>query len=292
MTRLRLGLALSFPVGDELRTALVRLAERCDVVELVDGARVDAVVRGVTDAPAPPGTPTVAWLDRADDVRRPTARTAAALVASPSVARAVRAAGTADTSPVLVLGPQEVHADARPIAPFTRGRIRRARDLGSAAAVVRCVGGTWTWDGRPLDQGAVTTAVALAAVLVTDSAQAAVAGCAWATPVVATPAVSRLLDLPEVPGARDVPTSLDDVADRVRRDPAGLACLALLCRQVYERDHSPHHTVLALQDLLGRTPVGGSDDPFGPTLDGLGTPVEATIRRRAGEALRDLRSYR
>lgn len=284
MNRLRIGIATRAPVGDDLRAALTRLAERADVRAVVDGGRFDTVVR-TAEAPGPFGERTTVWVDAATDLSAPAVAAATVVIAAPDVAREVRAQVSA---PVLALGPQEAHGAARPVAPFTRSRIRRARGLEGARAVTRHVAGAWSWDHEPVEEATAVTAVALASVLVTDDATTAVLGAAWGAPVVAPVELARELDLP-LPKERASATS-DEEAERLLADPAALAEHAQACRALYTREHSPDHVVLQLEEILGTAGRHRPRDGFAQPLDLLGTPADSVVRHRASSVLDTLRS--
>jgi len=284
MNRLRIGIATRAPVGDDLRAALTRLAERADVRAVVDGGRFDTVVR-TAEAPGPYGERTTVWVDADTDLTAPAVAAAVVVLAAPAVARDVRSRVTA---PVLALGPQEAHASARPVAPFTRSRIRRARGLQDATAVARHVAGQWSWDHQPVDESAAGSAAALASVLVTDDATTAVLGAAWGAPVVAPVELARELDLP-LPKERASATP-DEEAERLLADPAALARHAQGCHALYAREHSPDRAVLQLEEILGSAGRHRPRDGFAQPLDLLGTPTDSAVRLRASGVLDTLRS--
>ena len=285
VTRLRIGIATRAPVGDDLRAALTRLAERADVRAVVDGGRFDTVVR-TAEAPGPYGERTAVWVDADTDLAAPAVTAAAVVLAAPDVAREVRSHVTA---PVLALGPQEAHASARPVAPFTRSRIRRARGLQDATAVARHVAGQWSWDHQPVDESAAGSAVALASVLVTDDATTAVLGAAWGA-ARRGPGRSRSRARPSPPEGESVSHPADEEADRLLADPAALARHAQGCHALYAREHSPDRAVLQLEEILGSAGRHRPRDGFAQPLDLLGTPTDSAVRLRASGVLDALRS--
>ncbi|QCB93140.1 hypothetical protein [Cellulomonas shaoxiangyii] len=276
----RIAVAVRAPASHDLHAALSRLAERCQVAALSDGGHFDAVVR-TPQIPSAYGERTLLWVEAAD-APPPAANHAVALLAPPPVARRLR--GTAGR-PVVALGPPAVHVTARPVLPFTRARIRRARHL-QGPAVARYLDGAWTWDGRHLDDEASSTAAALASVVVTDDDDAAVLAAAWSAPVVVPADVASRTGLPS---AGD---DLEAAADAVLADDARAARLARTCRRTFELDHDPDSALAQLTDLLVLRPARPWDGGYAAVLDRLGTPPDARIRDRAHAASDALRSRR
>ncbi|MBO0899863.1 hypothetical protein J1G42_10345 [Cellulomonas sp. zg-ZUI222] len=274
----RIGVAVRAPASDALHAALSRLAERCSVVALSDGGPFDAVVR-TSPAGREYAERTVLWVEDVADV--PDEPHAVALLAAPAVARALR--GTVDL-PVVALGPAAVHRRARPIMPFTRARIRRARGL-VGPAVARHLGGTWTWDGTVLEPEAGPTAAGLAAVVVADDDASAVLGAAWSAPVVAPRDVAERTGLPVA--ASDDPEA---EVERLLADETAAAVLARSCRRAFELEHDPDAAVVHLSDILVLRPGRPWETGYAAPLDRLGTPPDARIRDRAHAAIHVLRS--
>lgn len=273
----RIGVAVRAPASDALHAALSRLAERCTVVALTDGGPFDAVVRSTGTEPAY-GERTVRWVE---DEQAVLPTDAAALLAAPEVARALR--GSAGT-PVVALGPAARHRSARPLMPFTRARLRRARGL-AGPAVARCSDGAWTWDGRALDEAAAPTAAALASVVVTDDAEAAVLAAAWSAAVVVPSEIADRTGLPAAPTP-----DLDAAVAALLDDEVACSALARACRRAYELDHDPETAVAHLGEILGIRPTRPWDSGYSSPLDRLGTPADARVRDRAHTAAHALRS--
>lgn len=273
----RIAVAVRAPASPALHDALSRLAERCTVVALSDGGPFDAVVRSAGSTPEY-GERTLLWVEQAP-ADAPT--TPAAFLASPPVARELRA--TTDV-PVLALGTPLLHRTARPLLPFTRARIRRARGL-TGRAVARCTDGAWTWDGNPVEPDAAATAAALASVVVTDDDAAAVLAAAWSAPVVVPDDVAARTGLPAATSA-----DLDEAVEVLLADEARAATLARACRRAYELDHDPGAVVARLGEILGIRPARPWDTRYAAVLDRLGTPPDARVRDRAHAAAHALRS--
>lgn len=286
MNGLRIALVVGAPLGESLREALERLGARSDVVTSRDGGPLDAVV---TDDPRlrPRATAVVRWVPgpAAPVVTEPAG--AVALLASPPVARAVRATAAA---PVLTLGSGpdvDPGRRARLVLPFTRARIRRARGL-TGPGVARRLEGRWTWDGRAVPDADAATLVALAAVVVTDEVEVALLASAWGAAVVTTPEVAAATGIPLV--ADGSGTGLLEEAAAALLADAGLhAVHARRCHDRFQDDHSADRAVVRLTELLRaagalRRPAG-----IGGALDSLGTSKDAAIRTRSHVAVDSLR---
>ncbi|MDC7122968.1 hypothetical protein OMK64_15650 [Cellulomonas fimi] len=278
MSDLRIGIAVHAGLSDELHDALVRIAERCDVAPVSDGGRFDAVVRTAESTPAH-GERALVWLD---DPEAPVPAWASAVLTAPRTADAV--AATAPV-PVVPLGPAPRHPSARPLAPFTRDRVRRARGL-TGPSVAHGGPDGWTWDGADVPDDAVATAAALASVVVAHDEPAAVLAAAWAAPVVAPADVRAEVGLP------DVGDDLEAAAESLLADAVARARHARACRAAYERTYDADGAVRTLATVLGVRPSSPWRTGYADALDGLGTPAGSNVRARAHDALRSLRSHR
>lgn len=272
---MRIGVAVRAGISPGLHTALVRLAERCEVVALSDGGPFDAVV--VT---APASTPfrTLLWVEEADQ-ELPLGPTA--YLAAPATARGLR---RRTDIPVVSFGPQATHTNAVPIAPFTRARIRRARGLAEFP-ILRVSGDLWMWDERVIGVDAADTACALAAAVVVDSVDAAAHAAAWAAPVVAPPEVAAVLAIPLL-------AANPDAALEVLHDEATAARHSLACRAMFERDLDPDRAVVRLAQVVGARPRRPWQTAYSEALDLLGSSDTWAVRARSWGAVRELRSHR
>lgn len=275
---MRIAVAVHAPASEDLHIALVRLAERCDVVAMRDGGPFDAVVRSDGDR-GEPGERTLRWVESVDGPPHP----AFAYLATPAKARTLRRAG----HDVIALGPPDRFTGAVPIAPFTRARIRRARGI-AAAAVLRESSGTLSWDGRPVPTGSEATAFALCSVAIVETADMALHGAAWQAPVVAPADVCTSTGLPSF---EDASGSDGAVADLLG-DMETQARHALACRRAFELDSSPAWSVRRLELLLKIPAAAPWESDYSLELARLGTSGGAPIRGRAAEAVAALRSPR
>lgn len=274
----RIGVAAHAPTSEALHDALIRLAERCEVVAARDGGPFDAVVRSGEDR-GDPGEQTLRWVETADT----TPARAFVYLAAPETARALRASGLLTVS----LGPRESFSQAVPIAPFTRQRIRRARAV-VGRAVVREGDAGLTFDGQPVPEGSVATALALCSVLDARTPETALHGAAWQAAVVTTTEVRAATGLPAVAG---LDPALDPV-EQLLDDSGLLAHHALGCRRTFELDHSPTWSVRRLESLLGVPSREPWLADYSRELARLGTGAEAQIRVRAADAVAALRRPR
>jgi hypothetical protein len=186
------GLALWGTAGslEVLRPLLVQVSRQCpvtafDPAEPPHAVLVDAAAVLPDEVAA---QRLVRWTASADEAARAVddERVLAVLTTD---AGALSAAGPLGIL-VPTLGPLE--GDVRPVPPHVRARLTVSRGLPSRA-IADCTGGRVTWDGQEVDAASTDTALAAAAVVVTDDPTVLLRALAWAAPCVVAPEAARAL---------------------------------------------------------------------------------------------------
>ena len=278
MPRPHLASLLSGQVDPPLQVALQRLVRVCDLTAADDaGQPWDAVLWHHGGTP-PPGIPTVVWTADVDLNSEP-ARSAAVLLAPAPIT----------DERCVVLGRYPEYPDARPVLPFSRRRIRRARRL-AGPAVAEVDGGRWRWDGVDVPDGAQAAAAGLAAAVVATEPASVLHALAWAAPTVTDPATAEA-----VCAVADTHLVVADgtagrrvLGAELAADDRRAAAVSWAGRRLYER-------IWSAEGVLERLRFASADNPvlrLNDALDELGTPLDAIVRARSLDATQILRGRR
>ncbi len=282
MARPHMATLLSGPVDPSLQAALDRLVRVFDLTAAADAAGPWDAVLWHHGAPPPPGIPTAVWTTEVDLAAEP-ARSAAALLAPASMT----------DERCVVLGPYPEYPGARPVLPFSRRRIRRARRL-AGPAVAEFDSGRWWWDGVEVADGAGAAAAGLAAAVVATEPASVLHALAWAAPTVTDPATAEAIGavadthliVADAPAARCL------LATELAADDRRAAAVSWAGRRLYERRWSAEGVLERLRgvsvDAVSADPVGRLTD----AIDELRAPPDATVRSRSLDATLILRGRR
>ena len=278
-----LGLYVGAPPPPALRRLLETLALDYDLRDATTAGALDAAIWHHDPQQPPEPVPLAAWLPDAEALALPVARRARVLLTDQERLRDL------DPRVIVLLEPEPGGlSDARPIGPFVRRRLRRARDLGSAPVGWGSELG-WSWapalgtEAVGVEGAAREAAIACAAAVVAVGA-AVVPALAWGSPTVTDPATARSL------GARHEEHVLIGAdgderraqAQRLIEDDRLAARLGWAGRLLYERRCTQVEAVRRLLTALalgsgGNLGVRGGLDS---RLRELGTPPAARVRDR------------
>lgn len=270
MTRVALVVHIGYPVPAALQSALRELARTTLLVEprsLPERALTGCVWWYGTD---PGRVPCAVWLNSIEEATAPAARQATVLLARSRLVEDPR---------LVVLRGRAAAEGARFVSPFTRARLRRARQVGGPG-VLDTHGQRWTWDGTELDDDLRPTAAALAGAARAHDLDTALGLARWGAPLVTDAETARALGAE--PG-RDV--ALADVEDSTAQ-AARLAddrrCASRLGWAGY-RLAEDRWSVRGVLDRFGVV----EPDPaqrLDRALEELGTPPDAMVRARSARA--------
>jgi hypothetical protein len=284
MTLPMLGLALERQPPAALAPLLAAMYRWC-VPAAIDPAAGEpaAVVATVASAGrVPAGCPLALWAQSAEEATSEVAGQASAIVSDdPSV---VAAAGDRG-----VLAPSGSHAHGRrPVSPFVRERLRRARGLPEVAVLEQADDG-WRWPGLPdrLADDLVETAMACASAVAVRDPAPLLAALAWGAPCVSAPVaagqVGAVADahllVSEDAGERR------EVAGCLALDPGLAARLGWAGRRLVETRHDAARAATRLAELLALRPSPPEAATARLQLALLGTPGSAKIASRFSEAI-------
>ena len=276
------GLYVGAPPPAALRRLLETLALGHDLRDATTAGRLDAAIWHDDPQGPPESVPVAAWLTNPEALTHPVVLRAAALLTDQE--------GLRELDPRVIVLPEREPGmpEARPIGPFVRHRLRRARGLGSAPVGWGSDLG-WSWapalgaPGVRVDGPAADAAIACAAAVIAVGT-AVVPALAWSSPTVTDSATARSLD------AHDEEHVLvgDDgdqrraQARRLIEDDRLAARLGWAGRLLYERRCTQVEAVRRLLTALalgsgGNLGVRGGLDS---RLRELGTPRGARIRDR------------
>ena len=285
MTLPLLALALERRPSARLTPLLAAMFRWC-VPAAVDPAAGDpAAVLATVDSAgrAPRGCPLAVWAQSIEEAGSGVATRAAAIVsADPSV---VAAAGDRG-----VVAPSGSHAHGRrPVSPFVRERLRRARGLPEVALLEQADLG-WRWPGLPdpLPDDLIETAMACASAVVVEEPGWLLAALAWGAPCVSDPdaaeQVGAVADTHLLVGR--APTERRELAGRLAADPGLASRLGWAGRGLVERHHDAARSAMRLAELLALrpSPPEVATAPARLQLGLLGTPSDARIAGRFAEA--------
>ena len=277
-----LGLYVGAPPPAALRRLLEVLAADNDLRDATTAGRLDAAIWHDDPQGPPERVPVAAWLPDERALTHPVARRAEALLTDQEGLREL------DPRVIVLLDREPGEPEARPLGPFVRRRLRRARDLGFAPVGWGSDLG-WSWapalgaQGVSVDGPARQAAIACAAAVIAVGT-AAVPALAWGSPTVTDPATARSL------GARDEQDVLvgDDgdqrraQAGRLVEDDRLAARLGWAGRLLYERRCTQVDAVRRLMTALalGSTGYLGVRGGLDSRLRELGTPPDARVRDR------------
>lgn len=284
MTAPAVGVSLGVAPPDELLVLLRVLARRVPVIDLYSGPTTAALLR----TPFPvvrPRAPWAAWVDEPaslGDVQ------GARLVLTSS--RAVRDRAIGLGMPARLAADNETRSDVRPIPPFVRERLRRARGLDSVV-VVRRDGAVWSWgaDGPAVPGELGDTVLALASAAIVPDAGSLRSALAWGCPAVTTPEAAAevgAVDGRDCRCATEAGTR-ESVAAELVADVRQAAALSWSGRLLHEREHSLER---ATDELLAALRVPGRWAPsFAERrLDELDSRRDYDARARFAELIAPL----
>jgi hypothetical protein len=285
MTLPLLALALERPPSAPLTPLLAAMFRWC-VPAASDPAAGEpaAVLATVCSAGrVPEGRPLAVWTQSVEEARSEAAARAAAIVSdAPSV---VAVAGDRG-----VLAPPSDHAQGRrPVSPFVRERLRRARGLPEVAVLEQADDG-WRWPELPdpLPDDLIETAMACASAVVVGEPGWLLAVLAWGAPCVSDP--DAAVRVGAVAGTHllvgRAPEERLRLAGRLALDPGLASRLGWAGRRLVESRHDPARSAMRLAELLGLRP----SLPEGATASArlqlalLGVPSDARIAGRLAAA--------
>jgi hypothetical protein len=287
MTLPLLGLALERRPPDSLVPLLVAMYRWCRPAALDPAAgrpaAVLATVTGVRWVSAE--LPLALWTRSAEELASPVGERAVAVVSDEQAI--VDAAGARG-----VLAPAGSHARGRrPVSPFVRRRLRRARGLPEVAVLEQANDG-WRWPGldEPLDDDLVPTAMACASAVVVREPERLLEALAWGAPCVSDRGPARKVGA-EPKTHLLVSTSARkrmELAGQVSSDPELASRLSWAGRRLVERRHDAGWAAMRLAELLAFRPSlpEGALASARLQLSLAGTPDDATIVSRFTEATR------
>ena len=277
-----LGLYIGAPVPTALGRLLEALAVDFDLRDATTAGRLDAAIWHDDPVDPPASVPVAAWLTSADALAHPVVSRARALLTDQEKLRDL------DPRVVVVLEREPGVPVARPMSPFLRRRLRRARDLGSAPVGWGSDLG-WSWapalsaDGIRVEGETALASMACAAAVVAVGT-ALVPALAWGAPTVTDPASALAL------GARHEEHVLigDDgdarqaQARRLISEDRLAARLGWAGRLLYERRCTQVDAVRRVRTALSLGGTGnlGVRGGLESRLGELGTPRDARVRDR------------
>jgi hypothetical protein len=286
MTLPLLGLALERRPSASLAPLLAAMYRWC-VPAAIDPAAGEpaAVVATVSSAGrVPEGRPMALWTRSVAETGSQVGARAAAIVSDePSVVDAAGGRG--------VLAPVGDHARGRrPVSPFVRERLRRARDLPEVAVLQQADDG-WRWPGLPdpLADDLIETAMACASAVAVREPARLLAALAWGAPCVGAPdaaaqvgavAGTHLL-VGQQAGERR------ELAARLSLEPELASRLGWAGRRLVETRHDAVRAAMRLAELLRlrpSPPEEGATAAARLQLGLLGAPNDAKIASRFAEA--------
>jgi hypothetical protein len=288
MTLPLLGLVLERRPPEALVPLLTALYRWCvpAALDAAAGAPAAVLVTAAAVSFAPKDVPLALWTRSAEGVEEVTSAVggrAAAIVSDEQAI--VEAAGDRG-----VLAPAGDHAHGRrPMSPFVRERLRRARGLPEVA-VLEQSGDGWRWPGLPdpLGDDLVGTAMACASAVVALEPARLLEALAWGAPCVSDRDAAREA------GARPEAHLLvgasaprrSELASRLSAEPAMASRLSWAGRRLVEQRHDPARAAMRLAGLLALRPSlpEGALASARRQLSLLGTPDDASIASRFTEA--------
>lgn len=285
MTLPLLGLALERRPPSSLVPLLAAMYRWCVPATLDPAAGSPAAVLATAAAArhVPAGRPMALWTRSAEEAGSAAGDHAAAIVSDEQAI--VDAAGDRG-----VLAASGSHTrNRRPLSPFVRGRLRRARGLPETAVLEQADDG-WRWSGLPdrLDDDLVATAIACASAVAVREPERLLEAMAWGAPCVsdrgsaehvgAIPETHVLID----PSAR----ARSELAARLSADQELASRLSWAGRRLVERRHDAARAAIRLAGLLALRPSlpDGAFASARVQLSLLGTPDDARIASRFAEA--------
>jgi hypothetical protein len=231
----------------------------------------------------PKGVPMALWTRSAEELTSKAGERAAAIVSDDL--GVVERAGERG-----VLAATGNHARGRrPMSPFVRERLRRARGLPEVAILEQTDDG-WRWCERPepLDDELVGPAMACASAVACTEQPRLLEALAWAAPVVSDRAAAKPI------GAAGethlllggTPRKRLELARRLSSDPELASRLSWAGRRLVERRHDSAWAAIRLAELLGLRPSlpEGASARATLRMSELGTPTDAKIATRFAEA--------
>ena len=266
---------------------LVRsLASRCTFRSEARLPAAALVVGGATPAAA---VPVALWCSSAQDATSPLAARAVALLHD----GALDERGALHQPAALRVSAPVPGLSTTPVATAVRARLRRARGMSEAPVLLEEADG-WRWQGRPVADDLVPTAMACAAAVVATEPAQVLLALSWGAPVVTTAAAAtavgatdgvEVLVCPDARTRRAAALALaGDEREAARLGRAG----RLLVERRYDLDATLAQLALLLRlDVQGQ-PLGLSET----LLDSLSTPRDAAVRSRVALALGPLRQPR
>lgn len=285
MTLPLLGLALERRPPESLLPLLVAMYRWCVPATLDPAAGVPVAVfaTAASASQVPRGLPMALWTRSSEEAASDVGDRAAAIVSDDL--EIVEAAGSRG-----VLATPGTHARGRrPMSPFVRQRLRRARGLPEVAVLEQTDGG-WRWCGLegPLEKGLVVTAMASAAAVATSEPETLLGSLAWAAPSVAEPGCARQVGA--VAGVHvlvgETVRGRLELCKRLSSSHELSSRLSWAGRRLVERRHDADWAAMRLAELLalGPSPRESALGYVGLQLGQLGTPTDAKIASRLAQA--------
>jgi len=272
---------------DALRRLLADLAHWSQPAVYDDTARHHFAAAIVDDPGAvgflPVDLPYAVWIDGADADGAARAalddRVRAVLATDLAVASAAGEKGCFVPSDDLAV------ADARPVPPFVRARLRKARGLPADAVVsIDDRVGVFQWCGQPCGRDSIDTALALAAVVDVRGSDV-VRALAWGAPCVVDTETARTFRLTDGVDA----LVADEPRDAIRRvlDDGHLAArLGRAAREHYEAQFDPARVAAIVARRLDLLPIGAERLPA--LIAELGGHSDGRTSVRVGELVEGL----
>ena len=285
MTLPLLGLALDRRPPDSLVPLLVAMYRWSVPATLDPAAGSPAAVLATAESAgrAPKGLPIALWTRSAEELSSTVGERAAAIV-SDDLALVERAGERG------VLAATGSHARGRrPMSPFVRERLRRARGLPEVAILERTDDG-WRWceQPEPLDDELVATAMACASAVACTEQPRLLEALAWGAPAVSDRAAAKRVgatgDTHLLLGG--TPRKRLELARRLSSDPELASRLSWAGRRLIERRHDSGWAAIRLAELLALRPSlpEGASAHATLRMRQLGTPTDAKIATRFAEA--------
>ncbi|HZD03156.1 MAG TPA: glycosyltransferase [Actinomycetes bacterium] len=285
MTLPLLGLALQRRPPSSLVPLLAAMYRWCVPATLDPAAGRPAAVLATAASVGrvPAELPLALWTRSAGEVASAVGGRAAAIVSDEQPV--VDAAGDRG-----VLAASGSHARGRrPMSPFVRERLRRARGLPEVAVLEQTDDG-WRWPGLPgpLEDELVATAMACASAVVVREPARLLEALAWGAPCVSERGPARQVGA--VPQTHVLVSSAApkrlQLAARLSADPELASRLSWAGRRLVERRHDAAWAAMRLAELLALRPTlpQGALASARLQLSLLGTADDASIASRFTEA--------
>lgn len=286
MRRALVGLALGRRTPDALGALLVAAGRWCHPVAIDSSAGpLDAVVAiGPEVDRLAPHLPLALWTRSPGEIDSAAGERARAIVSDvTSIVDAAARRGVLATA-------ERAAGTARPMLPFVRERLRRARGLDPRAVLAETSTG-WTWTGLecPVRRELVPTAMACAAAVAVAAPTSLLAALAWGAPSVSDR--QSAAEVGAVAGTHvlvgDTEEERSRLAFTLAEDQALAAGLSWAGRRLVEQRHDSDWGALRLMELLAIRPAAERCPTDWPRLQlaSLGAAEDGHVDRRLSEAV-------